>query len=245
MPYPVAAVRGKNYGGGLSAYETKVNSYSPIAYWPLKESGGSVAYDISGNSRNGSYTGVTLGQTGIGDGNTAPLFDGTNDYVNIYSAGFAGAFSGAAGTVSYWAKVYDVGTWDNATISHHFTIYSDADNMVRCYKNNVANQVRWYYYANTASENYIGTPGPSTAWIHYAISWSKAANDITYYIAGTEDSDDAGLDTWDGVGLDSDRTLIGAYDSSPLTNPFYGYIAHFAVFNSQLTPANVAILAAV
>ena len=115
---------------------------------------------------------------------------------------------------------------------------------MRGYKNDIANQVRWYYYANGSSDNSISTPGPSTVWIHYAISWSKAADDVTYYVAGTEVDDDAGLDTWDGVGLSSTRTLIGAYTTAP-TNQFYGYIAHVAVFNSQLTPANVAILGTV
>ena len=57
---------------GLAAvllYSEKVLALSPIAYWPLWEAAGAVAEDISGNGFDGAYTGVTLGQTGIGDGN--------------------------------------------------------------------------------------------------------------------------------------------------------------------------------
>ena len=50
--------------------------------------------DISGNGFDGAYTGVTLGQDGIGDGNTCPLFDGANDFLDFYSAGFSSAFNG-------------------------------------------------------------------------------------------------------------------------------------------------------
>ena len=41
-------------------------------------------------AHNGTYTGVTLGQPGIGDGLTCPLFDGANDYAIANHADFEG-----------------------------------------------------------------------------------------------------------------------------------------------------------
>ena len=68
------------------SYIDKVLSYSPIAYWPVNEAGGNDMFDQSGNGYDGTYTGVTLGQTGIGDGETIGgfngnqgLFDGTTE----------------------------------------------------------------------------------------------------------------------------------------------------------------------
>jgi hypothetical protein len=57
----------------------EVLANSPIAYWRLNESpGATTAVDLSGNGHHGTYstTGVTLGQPGLGVGDTAVLFDG-------------------------------------------------------------------------------------------------------------------------------------------------------------------------
>ena len=45
-----------------------------VCYWPLWEAAGSTAVDESGNSRDGTYNDPTLGQPGIGDGWSVPLF---------------------------------------------------------------------------------------------------------------------------------------------------------------------------
>src|SRR3990172_7766041 len=54
-----------------------------LACWPLDEASGAVAYDSSGNARNGANTGVTPGAAGIGDGATVYSFDGVGDRVNV------------------------------------------------------------------------------------------------------------------------------------------------------------------
>ena len=63
-----------SYAGGATYYK-KVLATEPanlLAYWPLNEGSGSVADNLEGTAaRDGAYTGVTLGQAGIGDGWTA------------------------------------------------------------------------------------------------------------------------------------------------------------------------------
>ncbi|GAI14148.1 unnamed protein product, partial [marine sediment metagenome] len=81
--------------GGVLAYDDKVLGMDPIAYWPLSETSGLVANCLVNPAQNGVYTGVTLGQPGIGDGNTAPYFDGTNDYVDVLTAAFIAAYNGS------------------------------------------------------------------------------------------------------------------------------------------------------
>lgn len=56
-------------------------SPTPVACWPLHENSGSTVYDVAG-SYNGTYSGATLGQTGI-LGASAVSFDGTDDYANL------------------------------------------------------------------------------------------------------------------------------------------------------------------
>jgi len=70
------------------SYQAAVLSNSPLAYWPLNETNGSIAYDIVG-AHNGAYVGnVTLGQPGVASSGFglpgySALFDGTSAYVDI------------------------------------------------------------------------------------------------------------------------------------------------------------------
>jgi hypothetical protein len=69
-------------------YATAIAAAHPLAYWPLNETNGSVAYDLVGG-HDGLYVGgVTLGQAGgsfagFVPQNYAALFDGNSGYVDI------------------------------------------------------------------------------------------------------------------------------------------------------------------
>jgi hypothetical protein len=64
-------------------FESAVLADSPLAYWRFGETA-SPALDGSGNGHNGTYSGgVTLGQPGIGGGDTAALFDGIDGGVTV------------------------------------------------------------------------------------------------------------------------------------------------------------------
>ncbi len=60
-------------------------AWSPVGYWRLDETSGSVADDLGSGSHDGTYTGgVTLGQSSVlADGNAAALLDGSTGYVSI------------------------------------------------------------------------------------------------------------------------------------------------------------------
>lgn len=76
----------------------KIWGSSLIGYWPVWDGfGSSVARDISGNNRNGIYNNVILGQSGIGDGRTSGLYNGSTSFINIYSSTLANAFNGLEG----------------------------------------------------------------------------------------------------------------------------------------------------
>lgn len=51
-------------GVARKRYARKVRATGPLAYWPMDEQANGVAYDRSGNGRNGAYTGVTFNVPG-------------------------------------------------------------------------------------------------------------------------------------------------------------------------------------
>jgi hypothetical protein len=71
-----------------TAYEQAALQYKPLAFWPLNETSGTVAYDVIGGY-NGTYNGgCTLAQAGpanafFGSSSLAVTFDGSSGYVDI------------------------------------------------------------------------------------------------------------------------------------------------------------------
>ena len=70
-----------------NSYQSAVLANSPAGIWPLSETTGTTAYDISGNNNNGTYTGgYTQGELGpISNSNlgNSTLFNGSTSYVNL------------------------------------------------------------------------------------------------------------------------------------------------------------------
>jgi hypothetical protein len=213
-----------------------------IGYWPLWEPSGVVATDISGNGRNGAHTGVTLGQPGIGDGRTCPLYDSTTDYTNIYSAGLAGAFNSAEGTIAIWAKI-PAGVWVDGQTRVLMGLRVDANNLVLITRTSVNNQLLMRYTAGgTISGNTVSFS--SLSWFHAAITWSKSADQMIRYINGAQTGTISnGLGVWAGA-LSSTQCNIGALNTTT-AQVLNGYLAHAALWTAALTPAEIAALAKV
>jgi hypothetical protein len=226
-------------------YSKKVLGYGPIAYWPMWETSGSISYDISGNGRDGVYTGVTLGQEGIGDRRTCPLFDGVNDFNDTYSASLAAAFNGAEGTIAIWAKVTNAGIWAGATFRASVTLIADGNNLVILRKDSSPpDSLEWIYIAGGTTKLRAKTGLTTTGWMHLALSWSKSDDEvIAYYDGVQEGAVMTGLGTWVGA-LSSGGTVLGA-QSVPSSNTWDGYLAHGAVWDYPLTPAQTVDLAEV
>ena len=120
---------------------------SVVALWPLNETSGSTAYDVSGNGRNGAYTGVTLADAAGPKGGSAPLFDGANDYVNLYSTSLRDAFNGAEGSFLLWYKLYNSGVWTDGAGRYFYNFAADGSNYIRLSKTSATGQVDVRYNA--------------------------------------------------------------------------------------------------
>lgn len=240
----------------VPSYSEKVLSYDPIAYWMLDEKQGNVAWDVSRNEFHGAYTGVTLGQPGIGDGRTAPFFDGLNDFCDIYSVAFRDRFAltnhaapGAVseGTFVIWVKVFNVGVWTDGNPRYVLRLRADADNHTDVQKAGANNRIRMEYEANTILESQNNNGLVTVDWMQFLVTWSKSAGvdgEVKYYQDGVQSgATDTALGVWAGV-LAIQTTVIGASTTAPV-NPWHGWLAHCAIYGRALTPAEVADLAVI
>ena len=226
------------------AYSAKLLSYSPIAYWPLWEPSGAVAGCQVNPAQNGAYTGVTLGETGIGDGQTCPLFDGANDVVNVYTAALTSAFDPSEGSFLAWARVADVSVWTDNTARNIALLREDANNRIVVQKMSTDNTLRFIYEANNNVEEILVAALTTTDWMSLLLTWSFTDNEVMAYYNGAWQETDTGLGTWVGT-LDSDSTCIGASRSATPQAVFDGWIAHVALFGAALDADAAADLAEV
>ena len=85
-----------------------IPTYGLVAWYPFNGN----ANDATGNNHNGTVTGATLTTNRFGQANSAYLFNGTSDYINI------GSFSVQSFTLSAWINISNVNESNlNAIIS--------------------------------------------------------------------------------------------------------------------------------
>jgi hypothetical protein len=113
-----------------SEHIEKVLSYSPTDFWPMNEASGTTAVNLVNAARNGTYgrdvSTMTTGP-GIGDGGTAPLFNGTDDYLDVTAAN--ATFNGGEGSFSVWVRA-DATTDNDAVLRRILRVVVDGSNWV-------------------------------------------------------------------------------------------------------------------
>ncbi len=184
--------------------------------------------------------GVTLGTTAGGHLTTAYSFDGSNDYVNIYSSDLNSAFNPNEGTMVAWAKVSGAGMWTDATTRRIvFAGFDNSTNLIGIYKGSSNNTLGVSYIAGSVAKS-VFTTTSSTDWMQIVITWSKSNDQVIAYFNGTQSGSTlTGLGTWSG-NLSSTNTEIGANASG--LNPWSGLINDVRLYNSALTPTQIANL---
>lgn len=89
MPSTLSQTLGITTSVPVPSYRGVVLADSPLAYYPLDETSGTVAHDISGNANHGTIAaGVTLGFPGLvpNDVGTAMLVDGSMGHIQLPGA---------------------------------------------------------------------------------------------------------------------------------------------------------------
>jgi hypothetical protein len=225
------------------AYYQKVLRTSPahlIAYWPLWDRAGVAAEGLI-SGRGGTYTGVTLGQDGIGDGRVCPYFDGANDYASVYSASLKNAFDGSEGSLMLWLKVNDASVWADGLFRYACRFKCDDDSGLAIYKRDTANRLTLAYTAGGSGKSVEHTTS-SPDWLHVLLTWTRSGDAMKAFVGGVQTgSTQTGLGNWAGS-LKSDSCNIGAHNQTPQM-VWNGLVAHVALWSTPLTPAEISRLA--
>ena len=233
-------------GGAAGPYDESIISMfgaNLVSYLKLDETSGATAADSSGHSTTGAYLNVTLANALMPTkiGGSAPLFDGTNgDAVNWYSAALVSGFDPLEGTLMGWAKAYNAGVWTDAAERTILQIRDDASNMVQIYKPVTDNTIIIRAIAGGTSNNVSDTSlGGSTSWFMAGITWSKSADQVKFFLNGSQLGDTAtGLGILVGPIIDG-RCNVGA--SVTTSNAWNGWIGHAILLNRVATPTEMGL----
>lgn len=232
------------WAGGQQSYTQKVKGTAAanlLAYWTQSESSGTTITDTSGNGRTGTYTVVTLGVAGIGDGNTAATYNGTTSKGDVFGASLAAAINGSEGTIMGWGIVSAAGVWTDGAGRQLLEIGDGAGNRLVLQKSAVNNALTTNYRAGATNAS-ISPALSVTTWFHFAMTWSVSASEVKAYVNGAQSGASITvLGTW---GAAPTRAFIGARTTTP-NDVWSGSIAHVAVWSTPLTAGQIAALATV
>lgn len=226
-------------GGKFSSWVTNTFGSAIIQYLQLAETSGATAEDSGTLNCDGAYTGVALANAVCGKtGTSCPYFDGTNDYVNIASAAFNTAFTGAAGAVMMVVKLA-TGAWTDGSVDVQFWMQVDASNYCYIRKSNVNNTMSYRVRASATGNGYeYLVPSPPSGFFTMGVSWTSSGTYIPYF-SGVAVSVGIAIGAWAGDPAATTH-IIGAPDLTP-TNPAKGWIGHVLTLNRVATPAEHAL----
>jgi hypothetical protein len=227
-----------NSGGKQPSYADKILGVEPanlIGLWPLNELTGTTADNAEGTAaRDGTYTGVTLGQSVTPF--VCPLFDGVNDFVTLPHAALDTPFDGGAGTLELWVEMSAAGIWTDGAAHTFAKLTADADNYILLQKTTTNGELEFTYRAQGTSETVTKSSVSTTGLFHVAITWDKTANAVkAYYNGAQEGSTQTIAGTWAGALASA---FLGAASSTP-TTPHNGYLAPAGLWNKALTAAQI------
>jgi hypothetical protein len=227
----------------VTPYRAKVLSYAPLVFFPLDDPVGDTApTDIGPNAWHGAgWYGPTLAAGTGPDGYPCPLFASTTpSWVSLYSAAYRAAFPGKEGSLITWNKVAAAATWTDAVSGYWLTFNSDTDSIQLAESGAEAGRFGWTYKANTVIETNHVHNIFFTGWFCVGMTWSDSNNRARIYVNGTL-MDAMAIDTWQAVPLTT-RMLLGDFSGN---DAWSGYLANFAMWNSELPAATMADLAIV
>jgi len=204
-----------------SAYMSAVLAYNPLAYWPLNESSGNIAYDYAGTNDGTYIGGYNLGQTGIpvtpGIGaNTSVSFDGSTAYVDV-----------PVGNLNVTGAVTLI-QWVQSTSTSFQTTFGHSD---QSYRFDIANQP---HFADPGPDA-VGSIAVNDGNWHQLVGVFDGTNDILYVdgkVAST-------VKDTSGVPNSTDDVWIGGAPDYPGARNFNGNSAQVAIIGNALTAAQV------
>jgi hypothetical protein len=229
-------------GSQEAAYVAKVLALSPITYFTLGEHEGSVAYCAVDPNQNGTHNNLqgALGNAGIGDGQVCPLYNPAGPgYTDLQTVALAADFDGQTGTLSLWDKVSGASVWTDGTTRIIAIVYVDGNNFIQISRTAVNGDLEYRYVANGTTETITVNGLSTTGWMHHGLTWDLGADEVKAFYNGVQTgATQSGLGTWAGA-----PTAVYVGVGALVNFPWSGYAGHVALWDSALTPGQVATLA--
>ncbi len=215
--------------------------YATIEHWSLDDPSGIVARGAL-HGYNGTTSGATVGQPGMGDGRTSYLLDGINDTIGIGTAEVIARFNPLAGTISVWTKVPPA-VWIDATTRYLVHVgVNGSTNFARMFRNILDSDLRSDYRAGGVNRLTSYPTGSPTGWFHVTLTWDKAADEVKMYFNGVQVGVTlTGLGTWVGT-LVAGFTQIGSASGGGFWS---GHVQHVTLRSQSLSAGEIAELALV
>ncbi|MGH7978461.1 MAG: LamG-like jellyroll fold domain-containing protein, partial [Limisphaerales bacterium] len=224
-----------------SPYEQTVMQYDPVAYWPLQETSGTIAYDVVGGD-NGTYTNfpsITGSSVTLGQGGPPQTFFGSSSYAAQFLSAIADIPVGQLNitgpiTVTTWIQLLVTPTFDG--------IVGHGDQSWRLSVNPSGQPGANDGAAPADATDPIASPGIfDNNWHMITYSYTgntSQANNGSLYVDGVLVANNSvavtptgdNLDVWIGGSPD-----YGTARLLPAAN-----IAHVAIFNQAFTAAQAA-----
>lgn len=240
MSLSVALDLGPNLIGSDVTIDSQALSTAPdnlLAYWPLNETSGSVARDLSGNNRHGAYGGAaTVGGNTFIDG--SPCVSVNGGHINIYSASLAAAFNAGSYSIAGWFKT-SLGNWPSG--DYICQLYVDASNHVNCTINAVYPLLSHLRRA-AGSPSYANVDGYQTGeWVHVAIGYVQGTARRTWVNGALEYSGAGSANTLSGS-IASTTSCLGAANTSDTGTLTDGLLRGWGIWDTLLSDAQIAAI---
>jgi len=224
-------------------YQAAIFSYHPVAYWPLNETRGNVAYDLVGNN-NGSYLGsCVLGQPGVSSAehlgtNFSVGFDGATAYVDIpvNNLNFTNSV-----TLIQWIQTTGESANTDYYDDYFATTVGHGDNSYRLDVDGGGNA----HFADSGPDATSANSVADGYW-HQLVGVFDGTNQYIYVdgslqttqFEGSAPKGDATLDVWIGGAPDYGTDASNTNDD----RIFYGNICQVAILTNALSASQVAAL---
>ena len=213
-----------------------------IGYWPLQETSGTAADDVSVTNANGTYSGsFSLNQPGIGDGSRSVFLTDAAGRVSLATplASLDAVMNKTLGTLFCWGKIINVAEWSTGNARRLVNLGADASNRILLARSTTNNLLTADYRAGGVVLSRTITSG-SLDWFSIGLTWNKAADQaIAYYNGAQAGAILTGLGVWAGA-LASSFSAIGDISSAGTGNCWSDSEAHVALWKTALTAAEMA-----
>lgn len=217
-------------------YKSDLLTLSPVAYWPLDETSGSVADNAEGTAAiDGTFhSSIVLDDdTGPFDSDPAAKFSAGG--VDIFSEALEDVFGYNEGSVSLWFK--------EDGVSNSGYLFQVRDNGSNYLFFRAVNDIIVKRRADAINSEGQYSLNDVDAWNHIAATWSVTNDAFIVYLNGVAQTTKTGLIDWRTFNnFDDGHCVIGAFRADNQSTPFNGYIQHVACFDKVLTASEITSL---